>query len=33
MAITLPKTKIPAETQDPKNLILFGLPKVETCPL
>lgn len=28
MAITLPKTKIPAETQDPKNLILFGLPKV-----
>ena len=28
MAITLPKAKIPAETQDPKNLILFGLPKV-----
>jgi hypothetical protein len=33
MAIELPKTKIPAETQDPKYLILFGLPKVETCPL
>nr|DAE20027.1 MAG TPA: hypothetical protein [CrAss-like virus sp. ctYsL76] len=28
MAIELPKSKIPAETQDPKNLILFGLPKV-----
>lgn len=28
MAIDLPKTKIPAETQDPKYLILFGLPKV-----
>jgi hypothetical protein len=28
MAITLPTTKIPAETQDPKYLILFGLPKV-----
>lgn len=28
MAIELPKTKIPAETQDPKYLILFGLPKV-----
>ena len=26
--IELPKTKIPAETQDPKYLILFGLPKV-----
>ena len=26
--ITLPTTKIPAETQDPKYLILFGLPKV-----
>lgn len=33
MAIELPKTKIPAKTQDPKYLILFGLPKVETCPL
>lgn len=28
MAIELPKTKIPASTQDPKYLILFGLPKV-----
>lgn len=28
MAIELPKAKIPAETQDPKYLILFGLPKV-----
>lgn len=28
MAIELPKTKVPAETQDPKYLILFGLPKV-----
>lgn len=27
--IELPKTKIPAETQDPKDLIIFGLPKVE----
>ena len=26
--ITLPTIKIPAETQDPKYLILFGLPKV-----
>lgn len=26
--IELPKTKIPAVTQDPKNLIIFGLPKV-----
>ena len=28
MAIVLPTTKIPAATQDPKYLILFGLPKV-----
>ena len=28
MDINLPKNKIPAETQDPKYLILFGLPKV-----
>lgn len=28
MAIELPKSKVPAVTQDPKNLILFGLPKV-----
>lgn len=28
MGIVLPTTKIPAETQDPKYLILFGLPKV-----
>ena len=28
MSINLPKDKIPAETQDPKYLILFGLPKV-----
>lgn len=33
MAIELPKEKVPAETQDPKYLILFGLPKVEICPL
>lgn len=28
MSIVLPTAKVPAETQDPKNLILFGLPKV-----
>lgn len=28
MAIVLPTTKIPAENQDPKYLIIFGLPKV-----
>ena len=28
MAIELPKTKVPAKSQDPKYLILFGLPKV-----
>ena len=28
MAVNLPTNKIPAETQDPKYLILFGLPKV-----
>ena len=28
MAIELPVVKIPAATQDPQNLILFGLPKV-----
>ena len=28
MAITLPTSKVPAATQDPKYLILFGLPKV-----
>ena len=28
MAITLPTSRIPAESQDPKYLILFGLPKV-----
>lgn len=33
MSIVLPTQIVPAETQDPKNLILFGLPKVETCPL
>lgn len=27
MAIELPTSKVPAETQDPKYLILFGLPK------
>lgn len=33
MAITLPTSIVPAETQDPKYLILFGLPKVgkTTC--
>lgn len=30
MAITLPTQKIKAVTQDPKNLILFGSPKVES---
>lgn len=33
MAITLPTKPVPAETQDPKNLILFGLPKVLSGPL
>lgn len=28
MAIELPKNKIPAETQDPKRLIIFSKPKV-----
>ena len=28
MAITLPTKKVPATTQDPKNLILYGVPKV-----
>ena len=28
MTIQLPTSKIPAKTQDPKYLILFGLPKV-----
>ena len=28
MAIVLPTEKVPAETQDPRYLILFGLPKV-----
>lgn len=28
MAITLPTSKIAAETQDPRNLIIYGLPKV-----
>lgn len=28
MAIELPKTKIPAETQDPKRLIIFSKPKI-----
>jgi hypothetical protein len=28
MGIVLPKTKLPPETQDPQNLILFGQPKV-----
>ena len=27
MAITLPTNKIPAETQDPRNLIIFSKPK------
>lgn len=31
MAITLPTEKISAETQDPRNLIIFGAPKVESC--
>jgi hypothetical protein len=28
MAITLPTNKVPAATQDPKNLILYGVPKI-----
>lgn len=28
MAITLPTSKIAAATQDPRNLIIFGAPKV-----
>lgn len=28
MAITLPTTKVPALVQDPKNLILYGIPKI-----
>ena len=28
MSIVVPTAKVPAETQYPKNLILFGLPKV-----
>ena len=28
MAIKLPTTKLPAETQDPQNLIIYGLPKI-----
>lgn len=28
MAVTLPLEKLPALTQDPKNLIIYGLPKV-----
>lgn len=28
MAITLPTSKTPAATQDPKNLIIYGVPKV-----
>lgn len=27
MSIELPKSKIPAETQDPKRLIIFSKPK------
>jgi replication-associated recombination protein RarA len=28
MPIVLPKKKLPAITQDPKNMILYGLPKI-----
>ena len=28
MAITLPTSAVPAQTQDPKNLILYGVPKI-----
>ena len=31
MAIQLPKNKIPAETQDPRYLIIYGLPKVNSA--
>lgn len=26
---TLPMTKLPKVTQDPKNLIIYGVPKIE----
>lgn len=32
MSIVLPVKKVAAETQDPKNLIIYGAPKVEACP-
>lgn len=28
MAIVLPKKRLPKVTQDPKNLIIYGVPKV-----
>lgn len=31
MAIVLPTSKVPASSQDPKYLILFGLPKVNSA--
>lgn len=33
MAIKLPTTKLPAATQDPQNLIIYGLPKIDFCRL
>lgn len=31
MSIVLPTKPIPSVTQDPKNLIIYGVPKVKTC--
>jgi hypothetical protein len=30
MAIELPKAKLPKVTQDPKNLIIYGVPKINS---
>lgn len=30
MSVVLPTKKVVAETQDPKNLIIYGAPKVNT---
>lgn len=29
ISITLPTKKLPKVTQDPKNLIIYGVPKIE----
>lgn len=33
MSIVLPTKPIPSITQDPKNLIIYGVPKVNSCRL